>query len=404
MQNNEILIPQKNMNTRTFIGWIIFFSAVQWMALDMFLPALPQIRDAFCTTESTLNYTISLFVVFTAVGNLIGGPLSDKYGRKRPLLIGWFIFTAFTMLSASSDNVLSLVVTRSISAMGSGIVLTVTMAMFKDSLSGRWFQRAMTFLQSLAVLGPVFSPTVGSLIINKFSWRFIFIFLAIGSVISVIPILFMNETLPQEKRMSGSIWKATKSLFIVVQDKGFSMFLFVIAIIGLPFFSYLAVSSYIFIEYFNLPNLVYGLYYAAAAGVSTIAPFIYLALSRKLQPRNIIIICIVLVAISGIGMIFLGGRTPILFYMILVLFLIAEGMSRPLGMVVLLDQQGEAIGAASSVTSFGMSVIGMIGSIIATLSWKSYIIGLGDILLSSAVISLILLVPLLCSRISIKGL
>ena len=92
------------MSANAFVGWMIAVTTVQWLAIDIYLPAMPLIRDNFGVTEAQLNLTLSLYVIATAVGMILIGPLSDKYGRKRPVLVGMALFIVFNLCSAFSFN------------------------------------------------------------------------------------------------------------------------------------------------------------------------------------------------------------------------------------------------------------------------------------------------------------
>lgn len=401
---NEILFRQRHMGSAVFVGWLIVVFTVQWMSLDIYLPAMPQIRDAFSVTEAQLNLTLSIYVISCAVGTIVSGPLSDKYGRKRPILTGMVLFVLFNLLSAASPSLVSLIIFRSIAGLGSGAVCTIVMAMIKDSLAGRRFQQAMTFLQSLAIIGPILAPVAGAFIISWLSWRGIFIFLTIAAAASAIPLFLMDETLALEKRVEGNVWRATCGLFTILKNKGFTLFLLVISLLSASWYSYMAVCSYIYLEDFGLSYYMYSLYYGLGATASFIAPFLYLYLSSKLRGRTILQICFAMIFGSGLLIFLFGAKSSLAFFLLFLIFLLAEGMSRPLGMVILLDQREDAIGAASSVSNFTLSVLGVVGTSAATLPWNSYLSGLGIILMASVALSLIVWIPLLKTNIKIKGL
>ena len=167
-KNDDILIHQKRLPMGFFAAWMMVIMTVMWVQLDMYLPALPTIREKFGVSEAYLNITINVGLVMIAVGTLIGGVLSDALGRKA-LLIGGLILSAVCTFAASfAHGVMFITVMRAVGSFGTGIVLAILMAIVKDSFEGARFNRVMTVLQAVAAVGPVLGPSLGAQIINFF--------------------------------------------------------------------------------------------------------------------------------------------------------------------------------------------------------------------------------------------
>ena len=167
-----------------------------------------------------------------------------------------------------------------------------------------------------------------------------------------------------------------KGLWIVAKDRKFSLLLSVISLMCVPFFAFIAVCSYICMDYFDMSYLQYSLFYGGICIVSFTAPFVYLKLDRRLQSKTILFLCFGLLAATVLGL-GLGAKiSPILFFLAMLPYTYAEGISRPLGMVLLLNQHEDTSGAASALTSFATYIIGTIGTVVATLAWGNYLNGL----------------------------
>lgn len=366
----------QKMHPKLFVAIIIFLIAVDWMACDIFLPAQPEIVDYFHTTAATLNSALSVYFVVSAVSVLLGGPLSDKFGRKSILYVGILFFAIFGYGCAFAPNVWFLIFCRGGAAFGAGIITAVTLAMVKDYLADDSFQQAMAIIQSVIVLGPVVSPFLGSFLLMVGSWRWVMAALGILGTLAFISALFLPETLPPSRRVSGGILPAMKGLWIVAKDRKFSLLLSVISLMCVPFFAFIAVCSYICMDYFDMSYLQYSLFYGGICIVSFTAPFVYLKLDRRLQSKTILFLCFGLLAATVLGL-GLGAKiSPILFFLAMLPYTYAEGISRPLGMVLLLNQHEDTSGAASALTSFATSIIGTIGTVVATLAWGNYLNGL----------------------------
>lgn len=384
-KQKDVLFHQSRLNMNFFTIWLMVTMTIQWITLDMYLPALPVLKAEFHTTEAFLNLSLNTDIVGTAVGTLISGSLSDKYGRKSMAFLGFLLSAGFSFASGAAGNILVLSLMRGIMGLGTGFLITIITAMMKDSFTGTRFERNITTLQAVAVIGPIIAPSLGSLLINSFSWRFIFLFLGTASVITMIPLFFADETWPKEKRTAVSLKLVLIETASVAKDKGFTLLLAVMGLLTIPVWAYVSVSSYVYITDFGLSNLEYGLFYALGSVMSFAGPFLYILLKRKLKQRKIITICLLLMLAGGIMLLTIGAFRPVLFLLSVIPVLISEGMIRPLGTVVLLERHEDATGAASSLIQFIVNLVGIIGTSLATMAWLPQVFRVGVIVTACAV-------------------
>lgn len=386
----DVIMDQPKLGINVFAGSIMVLTAVVWMALDIYLPALPILKEEFKVSATYLNLTLTAGIIATAIGTLIGGPMSDKYGRKPVFASGVGLSLLFTFLCTFAGSVDFLIVVRGLASLGNGIILTVTTAMIKDTFSGRTFKNVMTVLQSAAIIGPILAPSVGSVIITWLSWRWLFVFIAVVSVVPAALILFARETWPEGKRISDSALKAVSDTLHTAGDKPFALFAGVMAVLTIPMWAYISVCSYIYITDFGISNMQYGIFYALGAGVSCISPFLYMVITRHSSTGRACEVCLGLILLSGVMLIAVGGRAPVLFLLSTLPSIIAEGMIRALGMVVLLEQYSHVAGAASAMINFILNIVGTVGASLATLNWNSYITALAVICIGCMAAALLL--------------
>ena len=386
----DVIMDQPKLGINVFAGSIMVLTAVVWMALDIYLPALPILKEEFKVSATYLNLTLTAGIIATAIGTLIGGPMSDKYGRKPVFASGVGLSLLFTFLCTFAGSVDFLIVVRGLASLGNGIILTVTTAMIKDTFSGRTFKNVMTVLQSAAIIGPILAPSVGFVIITWLSWRWLFVFIAVVSVVPAALILFARETWPEGKRISDSALKAVSDTLHTAGDKPFALFAGVMAVLTIPMWAYISVCSYIYITDFGISNMQYGIFYALGAGVSCISPFLYMVITRHSSTGRACEVCLGLILLSGVMLIAVGGRAPVLFLLSTLPFIIAEGMIRALGMVVLLEQYSHVAGAASAMINFILNIVGTVGASLATLNWNSYITALAVICIGCMAAALLL--------------
>ncbi len=375
----EVLLKQKHIPMGFLAVWMMVITTIQWIILDMYLPALPILVDEFGVTEGELNVTLNAGIIFAAVATIIGGTLSDRFGRKVIMVLGMLLGIVGNIFCALSNGVAMLCIMRGMAGFGSGVVDTVAAAILKDSFTGKRFQKNMTILQAVAAVGPIFGPALGSFLINISSWRFIFFLLAGGTFMTMIPMLVYTETLPKENRFSNRFSDVAKETVHIAKTPAFSLFLGIIAFLTIPIWAYVAVSSYIFIDDFGLDNTGYGVYYAIGTVFSVIAPFIYLALAKKLTSRMIVRITLILMLASGIMLLTIGEINPVLLILCVVPMYFSEGIIRPLGLVILLEEYSYVAGSASALIQFVVNIVGSVGTALATMGWNSMVHGTGVI-------------------------
>ena len=383
---------------------IMLMTTIQWIMLDMYLPALPSLRAELGASEALLNVSLNAGIVMTAVGIIFCGPLSDRFGRKPVLLLGIAVSGLSALACGFSHGIVFLSVMRGINGLGSGAATSTATAIIRDSYDGQRFEKTMTILQSVAVIGPIIAPTLGALIIDASSWRYIFVFLAVATGISMLPLLFFSETRPSDEVGAATIRELASVSASVLRDRAFLLFLGIIALLMIPLWGYLAVSSYVFIEFFGLPNVTYGLLYGVAATISCISPFLYLLLLRWFPRGRIVVIIIVALVATGVFLLLFGSAGPILYLIGILPIMIAEGVIRPLGLVALLEERHEAVGTVTSLIQFTTNIVGIIGTTLATLPWPNLIIGTGVLSVGCGLVGAVLLLMMYRQRLMQKQL
>ena len=331
-------------------------------------------------SASFLNLTMFAFFFFGAFGVLLGGPISDRLGRKRPYLASIALFAAASFGCMLAGEVWELVVFRSLQALAYGMEAAIRTALVKDAYEGESLKLAMTLVQSLMIVGPALALFLGSFLVLAFGWRGVFCFLGAAGAVSLCLASLMSETLAPEHRLQGGVLDSFRGTFehtrTLLSQRGFTALALIMGVIAVPYFAWIATVSYIMVDFFQTDYLVYSLVYAAMSVVSIIAPYVYIVLSKLMSVRQLVVLCIVLGAASTALLAGLGASGPFAFAVAFVPFALAEGIVRPMAYVVLLDQPQRLVGAASSFTNFLYNVITALATVLATLPWTNYVSGL----------------------------
>lgn len=379
---------QKYLGDRGFIIFIAFLSAFIPLSTDIYLPALPRMVESFNTSASLVNLTLIFFFIFYAAGTLFWGPLSDKYGRKRILLIGLSIYTIASILCIFSSNVYQLILFRVLQSIGCGAATAVATAIVKDVYSGRRRLTILALVQSMGMLSPIISPVIGALILSVLSWRGIFVVLSIIGVLALAGSIAMEETI--EERYTGSIFSSIGRLGVVAKNKSFITLLMTFSMISIASMSFISASSYIYVDGFGLSEKVYSYYFALNAVFFLLGPLLYIKLSKIYHSNSIITSSYIVISISGLLICTLGKLSPVVFALSLIPASLAGSIMAPARTNLMLEQLQGDTGAASSLMSCAFTFYGSIGMLMISLSPSHRIVVMGLMYLIIGLVSVVI--------------
>ncbi|WP_411681001.1 multidrug effflux MFS transporter [Clostridium thailandense] len=368
---------QKYLGTKGLIAFIGLMNAFIPLSTDLYLPALPTMSSYFVSSSAITNLTLSVFFLFYAVGILIWGPLSDKYGRKPILIVGAIIYIISSVSCALSTNVYFLILARAMQGVGAGGITSVSVAIIKDCFSGKRRESMLAVTQSISGLAPMIAPILGAWILKFSNWRGVFWSLAVVSVINLILTILYKETLKEEERYTGTLIGSMGRLIIVSKNKSFFIPTVIFSLNALPFMGYLALSSYIYVDYFHLSEQVYSYFFAANALISILGPVIYVRYLTNISKKIFPMACFGLALLSGVLVISVGTLSPIAFLSSFVIMSLTCTAIRPFSTNILFEQQKGDTGSASSVINTLFTVLGSIGMAIASMPWSNIVVGLG---------------------------
>ncbi len=387
--DQTLLVEQKYLEKTGLMILIAVLNMVAPLSTDMYMPSFPAMTEYFHTSAATLNLTLVGFFLFFAVGMLIFGPLSDKYGRKPVLIAGLSIYMAFSALCAVSTSVEQLIAFRVVQALGAGCMVSVSTALIKDCFPGKIRDSILATVQSMTVLGPMLAPIAGGFIAQYATWRTSFWALSGIGLLCLIAACFLQEALPPQGRYRGKSFSSLGRLLVITKDRAFSCFLLITSLTSVAFMAYIAVSSYIYINFFHLSETAYSLHFAVNSAVLAIGPMAYIFISGRAAPHKVIAACLIVSLLSGAAVLALGSLSPLAFLLAFMPFTFINSLIRPISTSILLDQQDTDIGSASSLINFGRTVLGSLGMLLGALPWGNFITGVGALALLSSLLALI---------------
>ena len=363
---------QRFFGDRSIIVILALFSAFPPLSTDLYLPALPHVMETLQASQTLVNLSLSLFLIFFALGILVWGPVSEKYGRKPILLAGLVLYTLGSAGCALSANVTMLIAARVFQGFGGGAAQAVVTAMVKDMYTGRKRESVLAVVMAMVVVAPVVAPVAGAVILKFMSWTAIFWVLTGVGLTALLCAILIDETL--ENRYTGSVARSLGRLGVVLKNPGFSVLLMVFSMAPLPLLAFIGASAFVYIQEFGMNEQLYSYFFAFNALGSLAGPMIYIPVSRKISPGNIIAGCFGLMALSGIALGCVGSRSPMLFAAAMFIATIAISMMRPPTANLLLSQQDGDTGSSSALINFMALFMGALGMVLISFETGSGLI------------------------------
>lgn len=372
-------------------GGLLAFVAVLGMApplsTDMYMPSLPAMAEEFNTSTIAVNLTLVVFFLFMAIGMLLFGPVSDKYGRKLPLITGLAFYAAGSIGCAVSPVISIMIIARCIEALGAGAMVSISIAIIKDSFSGKLRDNAIAIVQSLSVIAPIASPVIGAMILKFASWRMVFIILTAIAIACIIAGILFQESIAPEEKTDGTVTDSIKQMAVIGKNPNFTPFLLAASVYSAPFMAYLAVASYMYEGYFGLSATQFSIFFAVNAAFSVLGPMSYIYVNGRVKPKNIMWGLIGIAMVFSLLIAFLGHISPVIFLCCFIPYGITNSFMRPYSTAILLEQQEGDTGSASALLNFCNTLFGSLGMLMGSLNWPTYIFGLSATMISFTVIA-----------------
>lgn len=402
--NSWLASPQPRLGAVGLLVLLVMGSLAAPLSLDMYTPAIPTMADYFDTTADIVNLTLMGYTLFMAIGLLVFGPLSDKYGRKPVLVGGMGAYCLASIACALSVNIWMLIVARLVQALGSGAMSSVCTAIVKDAISPKYREKMFAIVQIMFVIGPVAAPIIGAGVLQFTNWRGTFWVLTGISAVEVALALLYKETLPKEHRLDVGIIATMGRLVHVGRDRAFMLFLLVSAAWELGYMGYVSVGSYIYIDYFGFSPVGYSLFFAVASIACALGPAAWLRLSRRMTARRFTTIAIFGSILIGIATMTVGHLNAFLFCGLFLVFAFFESAVRPFAANILLSQSDDDTGSAASLFNFMRAFIGVVGmTVVVFPCFSDYLVAVGVMMAGGLILALACWIALLKSSSVLHG-
>jgi DHA1 family bicyclomycin/chloramphenicol resistance-like MFS transporter len=365
------------VRTVVVLGGLTMFGP---LSLDLYLPALPQLADDLNASASAAQLSITACLLGLAVGQLVAGPLSDRLGRKRPLIIGLVAYLLASLACAVAPSVTVLIVLRLIQGLAGAAGIVISRAIARDLYSGSALMIFFSRLLLVAGLAPVLAPILGGQLSRIMSWRGIFVVLAgFGAALLLAGWFGLKETLPPERRVIGGFRRTLQGYNRLLHDRFFVGCALSSGLAGATMFAYIAGSTFVL-------QRIYGM---SPQGFSFVFGGISLGLVAAAQGGARIALVWPLTRVLGLGLIInLFGAVSLLVTVIsglpmgvligaLLVMVCAVGLIFPTANALAMADYPDLAGTASSLQGLSQFVFGAIAAPLVGIAGEQTALPLG---------------------------
>ena len=365
-------------------------AATGTLATNILLPSLPQMAAALHVSTADVTSAITVFLAVFAIGQLVVGPISDRYGRRWPVLIGFAVFCAGSIWCALATDLPGLLIGRVIQAAGACSTSVLSRAIARDLFSGAALGRAMALIMIAMAAAPGFSPLLGGALDHVFGWRSEFVF--VGAFAGVGAIAYgavLGET-HRSTRIPLNPIAITKNYLGLIADRRFLVPAATVSLIMGGLFAMFSAAPRVLIEGLHFTPIQLGLFFAGTVMVVFAAGMLATRLAPRFGLDRSIQGGLLAAAIGSVAILLVSQFSPgfLPFLGAMSVFLLGMGIVNPLGTAQALSPFGQKAGAASALLGFWQMMGAAIGVYLAASVSHQAMVALGIVLTVGSLLAL----------------
>ncbi len=276
--------------TIALVASVVFLTAIAPLATDMYVPAFPQVARELSTSATQVQLTLTTFFVGMALGQLVGGPVSDQRGRRLPLLGALLAMTAASIVCALAPTIAVMTLARLVQGFAGGWAMVIGRAIIVDLATGARLVRVLNVIAAVGGIAPIVGPLIGGLILQFSEWRVSFwLVAALGLAMTLAVVLTVPESLPRESRHPGGLRNFVMAGRSVLASREYVGYLLVAGAAMGALFAYVATSAFVLQTMNGLSPIAYSVDFAANAAGMTLAALAAARLAGRVSTRKIIL-------------------------------------------------------------------------------------------------------------------
>ena len=328
-------------------------TAIGPFSIDMYLPAFTDIAADLHTTVAHVSLSLSSFFIGISIGQFVYGPLLDRYGRKRPLYAGLFLYFIASVLCTMANSVDSLIALRFLQALGSCAGMVASRAMVRDLFDVKDNAKIFSMLMLVVGVSPIIAHTLGGYVTAAFGWHSVFIILTVMALVILIAVYFgLPESRKPDPGHSLKPAAIISGFWKVIIEPQFFTYAFTGAIASAGLYAYISGSPSVFMEIYKVSEKQYGWIFALVAGGLILSSQLNSLLLRTYKSEQIIPVALFFQSLAGISL-FVGslyGWIGVTGTIVLILiFLSCQGFTFPNSSALSMAPFSKNAGSASAL-------------------------------------------------------
>ena len=334
-------------------------SAFGPLSMDLYLPALPSLEAEFGAGQGAVQLTLTSVAVGLAVGQLVAGPLSDRFGRKVPVLVGVGAYALASVLCALAPSVWLLVGIRLLQGIAGAAGIVLARAVVRDRTEGTEAARAFALLASIGGAAPVLAPVLGGQLLRVTDWRGVFVVLAVIGLVLLVAARWLPETLPAERRVRGGARATVRATSELVGRRAFRTAVLAQGLGFAALFTYISTSSFVLQTGYGLTPVQFSLVFAVNGAGIVAAGQLSRVLVARLGPRTLLVAGLAAQVAGGVGLVVTAladGGLPVLLPVLFVV-VAATGLVLPNATALAMADAARAAGTASALVGVGQFAV-----------------------------------------------
>lgn len=352
------------------------------LSIDMYLPAFPSLAKELGVDIGKIQLSLTAFLAGLSIGQLIYGPLTDRFGRKKPLIFGISLFLASSIFCSVATSAEMLIIGRFFQALGSCVGMVISRAIVRDLFRAQEAARVFSLIMLVMGLAPILAPVLGGQLLTFVGWRGIFWFLiAFGALVLVSVSLYLPETKGPNRNIK--LGEAFVSYFYFFRQKGFMGYVLIGSFSSAGMFAYITGSPFVFIELFKIPAEYYGVIFGTNAIGLIAASQINARLLKTVPVSTLLKNALTVAAVAGVTLCLSAVLNGGFWITVISLFFFVStiGFISPNSTAQAMDSQGERAGVASAfLGAFQFSVAACSSGLVSyfangTVGPMSYMLG-----------------------------
>lgn len=367
------------------------------ISMDLYLPVLPALTGELGASTPAAQLTLTACLIGLAVGQVVAGPLSDRFGRRAPLLVGIIAYAAASALCAVSPTIETLVIARLVQGLAGAVGIVIAQAAGRDVYEGGALIRYYGRLTVLGGLAAIIGPVIGGQLAQVTDWRGLFLFLAgIGVALLLASLAIFRETLPPARRTRGGLAQSAQDFRTLLGDRLFVGAVLICGLTHAALFAYLSGATYILQETYGLSPQGYSIAFGANSAGFMLFGFLGGRAAERWSERGTLVAGIAVTAGGSLGLLATGLASLPLPVVLVSLFVLASGvaLAAPPTTSLALADYPELAGTASSVLGLARFGLGGIAAPLVGLGGAEAVLPLGIVTVVATALAIVAQVAL----------